>query len=340
MSRRTEGRDETIIDPDLPIIDSHHHLFNNPNITYSATDYAEDAAAGHRIIASVYVDAHSNYRENGPEHLRPIGEVEFANAVGTGAAEGRFGAVQICAGIVGHADLRFGSRIGELLDQAMEIAPTRFRGIRQTTMDFPDERPFRFFMSGKPPFGILEHPMFREGFAELGKRGLTFDAAAFYHRMPDIAALAEAFPDTTIILNNMGIAMALDMDSEERAEVFATWRSNLQEIARRPNVMCKVSGLGMPFWGFGLHEEQRVIGSQELAEVWRPYIETALEAFGCDRCMAGSNYPPDSRSAGFVPLWNALKLCSQGLSHEEKAALFWRTASKVYDLELSGFAPA
>ena len=104
------------------------------------------------------------------------------------------------------------------------------------------------------------------------------------------------------------------MDAAERAEVFTRWSTGLRELARRPNVFCKVGGLGMPFWGFGLENRDDPIGYAELAEIWRPYVETALEAFGPDRCMAESNYPVDGRSAGYVPLWNALKHITSGLS--------------------------
>lgn len=334
MSRRTEGRDEPIVDPDIAIVDAHHHLFHNANVTYAASDYAEDARAGHRIVASVYVDAHTYYRTSGPEVLRPLGEVEFANGVGAMADGGAFGGLRICAAIVGHADLRLGSQVGWLLDRAMAAAPDRFRGIRQVTMDYPDDTPYRFFMSGLPPFGVLEHPDFHDGFAELAARDLVFDAAAFHVRVPELAKLADAWPNTRIVLNNMGIAMALDADEARQREVFEEWRANLVDIARRDNVVCKVGGLGMPFWGFGLHEREGAIGSEELSRHWQPWVDVALEAFGADRCMAGSNYPPDSRSAGFVPLWNALKRTVAGCSADEKADLFSRTAARTYRIAL------
>ncbi|MCJ1961584.1 amidohydrolase family protein [Novosphingobium mangrovi (ex Hu et al. 2023)] len=323
-----------ILEPDLAIVDAHHHLFHNANVTYGAQDYARDATSGHKVIASVYVDAHSFYRPDGPEVLRPLGEVEYANGIGAMARGGAFGGLGLCAGIVGHADLRHGAAVGELLDRAMAAAPERFRGIRQTTMDFPDERPYRYFMSGKPPMGVLEHPRFREGFAELARRGLSFDAAAFHHRLPEIAKLADAFPDTPIIVNNMGIAMALDTEGEDRRDVFALWAANLTDLAQRGNVTCKVGGLGMPFWNLGLHERTEKAGPEELARLWQPLIETALNAFGPARCMACSNYPPDSRSASYVDLWNALKLATTGFSGDERNALFHGTAKAIYRLDL------
>lgn len=334
MSKRLEGRNETIVEPDLPIIDAHHHLFYKPTVRYSTDDYAEDALAGHRIIASVYVEGGTYYRQSGPEVLRPLGEVEFANGVGAMADGGAFDGLRMCAAIVGHADLRRGESVGWLLDRAMEAAPDRFRGIRQITMDHPSETPFRYFLSGRPPSNVLHHPEFRTGLAELAKRGLIFDAAVFHIQLPELAELAGAFSNTPFVLNNMGIAMALEMTSDEKAQIFEDWRSNLAEIAKHENVICKVGGLGMPFWGFDLHERDQETSSKELAEIWRPYIETALQLFGAERCMAGSNYPPDSRSCGFVPLWNALKIITANYSKAEKKALFSGTAAQIYRIPL------
>ena len=334
MSRRLEGRDEKIVEPDLPIIDAHHHLYEKPGLRYMPEEYAEDAQAGHNIVASVLVEGGAFFRQSGPEVLRPLGEVEFANGVGAMADGGKYGGLRICAAIVGYADLRLGDSVGWLLDRAMAAAPDRFRGIRQITMDYPTDAPFRFFLSGRPPAGVMQDPNFDNGFSQLAQRGLVYDATGFHVQLPDLAALADRYPYTQIVLNNLGTAVALDMNAKEKQAVFAEWKAKLAEAAKRPNLLCKVSGLGMPFWGFDLHEQEGEISSAELAELWRPYVETAIEHFGADRCLAGSNYPPDSRSAGFVPLWNALKLTVAGCSSSEKHALFAGTAARVYRISL------
>jgi predicted TIM-barrel fold metal-dependent hydrolase len=330
MKKRLDGRSETILEPELPIIDAHHHLFDKPGLRYMVEEYLEDAQAGHRIVATVYVEGGTCFRQSGPEVLRPLGEVEFANGVGAIAESGKFGGLRLCAAIVGYADLRQGDSVGWLLDRAMAAAPDRFRGIRQITMDYPSDAPFRFFFSGRPPSGVLEHPKFRAGLAQLAQRGLVFDAAGFHIQLPELSRLADDFPHTDFVLNNLGIAMALDMNPSERSAVFKEWKANLAAAAQRANIYCKVSGLGMPFWGFDLHDRDDVIGSDRLAVLWRPYVETALELFGADRCLAGSNYPPDSRSCGFVPAWNALKAIAADCSVGEKTALFSGTAARVY----------
>jgi L-fuconolactonase len=327
------GRNEPILEPDLPIIDSHHHLFLRPAIRYLFDDFLADVKSGHRVVASVYVEAHAMVRPDGPAMMRPLGEIEFANGAGAMAASGLFGDCRVCAAIVGYADLRFGDDIGEYLDRALERAPERLRGIRQVTIEDPSEAAYRF-VPVRPPSGVMQHPNFRSGFRQLARRGLSFDAAVFHPQLGEVAALAAAFPDTTIVVNHAGHALALGLDAEGRTRVFGEWRKGLLELARYPNVVCKVGGLGLPFWGFGFEERTDPIGYLELANAWRPYVETTIEAFGTERCMMESDYPPDSRSCGYVPLWNALKHIVRAASSDEKAALFHLTAARVYRIEL------
>jgi predicted TIM-barrel fold metal-dependent hydrolase len=332
MEKRFDGREEPAIDPGLPIIDAHHHLFDRPSARYLLEDYLADAGLGHNIVASVYVETLAMARPDGPQELRPIGEVEFANGAAAMSASGNYGPCRVAATIVGYADLRAGDRVAKLLDRALAAAPDRFRGIRQLTMEFPGEAPWRF-VTNPPPSGILASPGFRPAFRHLAARGLSFDAAVFHHQLPELADLAGAFPDTTIVLNHMGQAMALDMSGQDRAEVVADWSKGLNELARRPNVVCKVGGLGLPFWGFGFERRADPVTYLELAAMWRPYVETAIEAFGVDRCMMESNFPVDGRSCGFVPLWNALKHIVNGASAAEKTALFHKTAARIYHID-------
>lgn len=328
------GREEPILEPDIPIIDSHQHLLDRPGLRYLIDDYLADVQAGHRIVASVYVETMAFARKSGPEVLRPLGEVEFANGVGAMCESGAYGACRACAAIVGHADLRLGDRVAELLDRALELAPNRFKGVRQVTLEHPSPAPFRF-ISSPPPKGVMSSPGFRPAFRHLVQRGLSFDASMFHHQLPDLMALADEFPYASIVLNHCGTPMMMELDEQARNGVFLEWRKMLFDLARRPNVICKVGGLGMPFWGFRLEERTDSIGYMELAALWRPYVETTIEAFGADRCMMESNYPPDARSAGFVPLWNALKHIVTHASPDEKAALFHKTAARVYRIPVS-----
>ncbi len=328
-----EGRDETILEPDLPIIDAHHHLRIRPIQRYMLEEYLADVQTGHKVVASVYVESRSFVRPEGPEALRPIGEVEFANGVGAIGLSGFFGPPRVCAAIVGYADFRAGDAIAEFFDTAMQIAPTRFRGVRQVTMEPPTEALYRLFPH-PPPRGIMQSRGFDRGFAHLAPRGLSFDAAIFNHQLGDVIALADRFPNTTIVLNHMGTVLAMDLAPHERQEVFRQWGASLRELARRENVFCKVGGMGVPFWDFGFIAREQPASSVELAAAWKPHVETAIEAFGPHRCMMESNFPPDGESCGYVPLWNAMKRIVAGASKENKAALFHGTAAKVYRIEL------
>ncbi|MFS0773733.1 amidohydrolase family protein [Sphingomonas sp. 1P08PE] len=333
LVKRLEGRDEPIIDPGLPIIDAHHHLFDKGATRYLFPEYIDDVNAGHNIVASVYMEIKAFERNYGPAPERMLGEVEFANGMGAIGASGVYGPCRVAAGIVGEADLRSGDAIADVLDQAIARAPDRLRGLRQVLNDSPSPLPYRF-MTNPPPRGLMRNPAFRRGLRHLAVRGLSFDAAVFHTQLPELAGLADDFPTTSFILNHAGMALAMEGGAAERARVFGIWRSNIRSIAKRPNISCKIGGFGLPFWGFGFNERVGPIGHRVLAETWRPYIETCVEAFGADRCMMESNYPPDARSCGFVPLWNALKLAVAGATSAEKTALFSGTAARVYRLRL------
>lgn len=331
--KRNEGRDEPIVDPELPIVDAHFHLFDGrPVPRYLLPEFLADATAGHRIVSSVYVESNAFFRREGPELLRPLGEVEFANGVGAMAASGIYGECRVCEGIVAHGDLTLGDAVADYLDRCIQAAPDRMRGIRQVLIEDPSGRFFRYMMMAPPRPGLLRHPRFREGFRHLAPRGLTFDAPVVHTQLAELAALADAFPETTIILNHMGTANGVDQDADGLATTFRAWRDALREVARRPNMLCKVGGLGMAQWGLGFDRRPDAVGSAELAAAWRPYVETAIEAFGPGRCMMESNFPPDGRSCGYVPLWNALKRIVQGCTAAEKAALFSGTAQRAYRL--------
>lgn len=330
-NRQLEGRDEPILEPDLPILDAHHHLYDLPGRRYLLDDYLDDARAGHRIMGSVYVETQAFARATGDLPMRGIGEVEFANGVGAMADSGRYGLCRICAAIVGYVDMRGGRAVAEFLDRALSSAPDRLRGIRQITIEHPSVEPYRYIIHPPEP-GILQSDAFHTGFRELAVRGLSFDAAVFHHQLPLIARLADEFPNTLIILNHLGMACSMEQDAVKvkRQDVFLSWREKLLDVARRGNVLCKIGGLGLPFWGFGFEKQAGPVGYRELADAWQPYVETAIAIFGTGRCMMESNYPTDSRSCGFVPLWNALKFIVRAYSPAEKTALFCGTAARVY----------
>jgi predicted TIM-barrel fold metal-dependent hydrolase len=207
------------------------------------------------------------------------------------------------------------------------------RGIRQITFTHPSEA-LRPYMRYSCPPGMLGDAKFRAGFAQLAARGLSFDATVFHTQMDELADLAAAFPDVPIALGHLGLAMNIGLTPTQREHTSAAWREGLKRLARLPNMHCKVGGLGLPFWAFGFDERKDEVGSAELAVAWRPHVETAIEAFGAERCMMESDFPPDGVSCGWVPLWNALKLATRACSADERASLFHRTGARFYRIEL------
>src|SRR6478609_3328136 len=124
---------EEIIDPARPIVDPHHHLWDRGGQRYLIEEMVQDIASGHNILATVYVEARSMYRAGGPEALRPVGEVEFANGVAAMSASGGYGSTALCAGIVGHANLLLGEAARAVLEAEIAAGNGRFRGIRHAS---------------------------------------------------------------------------------------------------------------------------------------------------------------------------------------------------------------
>lgn len=322
---------EPVIDPDRPIVDPHHHLWDRRSWRYLLPELLADTGSGHRVTHTVFVDCMAFYRAGGPAAMRPLGEVEFANGVAAMSASGVYGPTRVCAGIVGHADLAQGARVRELLEAQCRAAGARFKGIRHA--GGWDASPLIHDSHTQPPPGLYGEPRFREGFAELGALGLVFDAWQYHPQLGDVTALARAFPGTTIVLDHCGGPLGVGPYAGRADDTFAHWRRDLAELARCDNVVVKLGGLGMPIGPFDFHRGERPPTSAELAHAWRPWIETCIECFGASRCMFESNFPVDRASTGYAVLWNAFKRLAAGAGADEKAALFAGTAARVYRLD-------
>ncbi|MBO9352382.1 amidohydrolase family protein [Bordetella petrii] len=325
-------RREEILDPQRPIIDAHHHLWAKAGETYALEDYLADTRAGHDIRASVYVECGSNYRTDGPEMMNRLGEIEFAQEQAMKAAAMPRD-TRVCAAIVGTADLTYGAEIARLLDAEIAASPDRVRGIRLSTKWDPDEalNHGRYVV---PP-RLLMDESFREGYALLAPRNLSFDALVYHPQIPELAHLARSFPDTQIILNHIGGLVANTRTYRDHADqAVAQWRTAMAELARCPNVMVKLGGLGMAYVDYGLHSLATPASSQELARIWGPLLEFCIDQFGPDRCMFESNFPPDRDSVDFHVMWNAFKRIASGYSEDEKHELFFGTAARAYRLKL------
>src|SRR5580704_14651579 len=164
-----DRRKEPILEPELPIVDPHHHLWDRPGWRYLLDDLLADIDTGHNIVATVFIQCRSMHRSGGPEELRPVGETEFVNGVAAMSAAGGYGPTRICAGIVGHVDLRLGARAEAVLEAHVQAGGGRFRGIRHITAW--DADPTVLNPAYSPPAGLMGDATFRQGFARLGPMG-------------------------------------------------------------------------------------------------------------------------------------------------------------------------
>jgi predicted TIM-barrel fold metal-dependent hydrolase len=325
------SRQEEILEPDLPIVDPHHHLVDRANTgRYLLPELLADTGSGHNITATVYLEWLSMYRAGGPVPLRPVGEVEFANGVAATAASETYGKTKVCAGIVAYADLMLGAQVEPVLEAMILAGGGRFRGIRYITASHPDEAARG--SSVNRPAGLLMNAKVREGFARLHPLGLSFDGLMYFSQLGELVDLARAFPETPIVLDHVGGPIGIGPYAGKRDEVFAEWKRSIADLACCPNVHVKLGGLGMRLFGFDVHTGALPPISEQLETLWRPYIETCIGAFGPERAMFESNFPVDKGSGSYHVFWNAFKRIAAGCSAGEKNALFSGTASKFYRL--------
>lgn len=343
---------EAILEPELPIIDPHHHLWDWPAallaalpkpehgfetvlrraMRYLLPEFLSDLNTGHNIRATVFVECGAMYRADGPETFKPVGETEFVNGVAAMCASGTYGPIRACAGIVGHADLTAGAAVSEVLEAHLRTAADRFRGIRHSGSYDADSNVLGPLV--RVGAGLLTQKNFREGYAQLGRYGMSFDAWLLEPQLPELIDLARAFPHIPVVLDHVGTPLGLASYQGRREERFPGWRDNIRKLAALPNVSVKLGGLAMAFCNFPSFLQSPAASSAQLAGEWRPYIETCIEAFGANRCMFESNFPVDMGSCSYPVLWNAFKILSKQYSADERTALFSGTAQRVYRLRI------
>ena len=318
-------REEEILDPALPIVDPHHHLWDHPGSRYLLDELTADVNSGHNIAATVFIQCGSGYRTSGPEEMRAVGESEFVRGIAE-EADRRRTKTKICAGIVSFADLRL-ANVDAVLDAQIEAAGGRFRGIRQIGAHDPA------IIGGSsyvPPPGLMDDPNFRRGLKRLPAHDLTFEAWIYHPQIKTLTEVARECPRVRIVLNHFG--GPLGVGPYKRDEVFPQWRADIQALAACPNAYVKLGGLAMIVNAFDFHLATLPPSSGELADAWRPYVETCIEAFGAERCMFESNFPVDKGACSYPVLWNAFKRLASGASAAEKRNLFASTAASFYRL--------
>lgn len=321
---------EPILDPDLPVIDTHHHLWHRPDHRYLLDEFLADVGAGHNVVATVFVECNSMYRARGSEAMRPVGETEFVTGIAAMSASGAYGTTRVAAGIVGFADLTLGDRVEPVLEAHVRAGGGRFRGVRHGAGWDASEVIGNSHAITAPH--LYRRADFRAGLRRLSALGLSFDAWLFHPQLGDVIELARAFPATNIIMGHVGGVLGYGPYAGKRDEVFASWKGSMTELAKCPNVTLKLGGMMMRLAAVDYKALPAPLSSAELAAAWSPYMSTAIELFGADRCMFESNFPVEKMGAGYATLWNAFKRVAAGASLDEKVALFSGTARRAYRL--------
>ena len=320
---------EQAIDPDLPICDPHHHVWDYPGSRYLVDEFMADIGGGHRVDQTVFVECLQFYRDSGPAALRPVGETEYVDHAAA-SLRAASGGTEVAAGIVGFADLTLGGNVQHVLDAHLE-ASSRFRGIRHATAWHESDKIHNAHTN--PPAGLLGSSDFRAGLSCLERLDLSFDAWLYHPQLSELADLALAHPGLNIILDHMAGPLGIGPYAAHRDEVFAAWRTGMARLAKCENISVKLGGLTMTMSGFGWHKREKPPGSEELARAMAPYFKSCIEMYGPERCMFESNFPVDRASCSYTVLWNAFKRIAGEYSEAERSALLRDTAVRVYRLD-------
>lgn len=328
---------EPTLEPEMPICDPHHHFWDFrteriPYQRYLLHELVADINSCHSVRSTVFVETRAMYRSDGPDEMRPVGEVEFAQGLAAASASGLYGPARAAAAIVGHANLNLGDGVEPVLEALQAASPNRFRGIRHSVTW--DPHPEIENTAAHRMEGQLSRESFRAGARVLARMGLSFESWLFFPQLPELADFARAVPDLTIVLNHIGGLLRVGPYANRDDEVLAAWRSGIAAVADRPNVYIKLGGMGMPRTGFEWHARNRPIGSEELASSMAPFMNFCIEQFGPERCMFESNFPVDKVSYSYNVLYNAFKRLSTDYSATERATMFHDTAARVYRTEV------
>ena len=319
---------EEVLEPALPIIDPHHHLWVRSGYTYLMPELAADLESGHNIIATVFAECHSMYRKEGPKAERSLGETEFVRGQAAMSASGTFGRAGACDVMFGNVDLTLGSAVEPILEQHIAASGGRFRGVRISSGWHADEKVGN--VTEQP--NLLIDPRVSEAAAVLSRMGLSLDCWLYHPQLDEVAQLADAHPALTIILNHVGSPILGGPYRGKSDEVFKDWKAAIIQVSRRQNVFVKLGALPIRMPSFG-GDRSVPPGSEEVAAAWRPWMETCIEAFGPTRSMYESNFPVQKRWCSYQVCWNAFKRISASASASEKADLFAGAAARAYRLE-------
>jgi predicted TIM-barrel fold metal-dependent hydrolase len=320
---------EPIIEPELPIVDSHHHIWRDPEL-YMLDEVLADTGTGHNVVATVFIECQFQYCTNGPAELRSVREVGAVADLAEQFEAHYPGKTRVAEGVVGYADLTLGDRVEPVLASLVVAGRGRFRGVRNSAGWHQDPVIGNNHHGAGP--GHYLRADFRAGLNRVSAMGLSFDALVYHHQHADLLDLARACPDANIIMNHTGMPLGYGPFAGRKREVYAQWRAKLPDIAACANVSMKLGGMMMRLASYDYNQLPAPPSSEQLAALWRPYIEPCIELFGPKRCTFESNFPVDKMGIGYSALWNAFKRIAAKASADEKAALFSDTARRIYRL--------
>lgn len=324
-------RTEAILEPELKIVDPHHHLWDRQDNRYLFHDLLADMNAGHNVVSTVFVQCRTMLRAEGSAALAPLGEVEFVTGIAAMSASGVYGSARACAGIVAGADLQLGDQVTAVLELMAHSAGGRLRGVRNPVV-WHSSPGVQSSTASPPPKGLMADTAFRKGVVQLGLLGLSLDVWAYHTQLGEIYELAKANPKVTVIVDHFGGPVGVGPHAADMSDMFKQWRSGIALVASLPNTVIKMGGAGMQVFGIRFDQEPMPPASEQLAIAWRAYFETCVELFGPDRCMFESNFPVDKGMFSYQVLWNGFKRLAKDCSAAEKTALFSGTAERVYRL--------
>jgi predicted TIM-barrel fold metal-dependent hydrolase len=321
-------------EPDLPICDAHHHFWvHRPEPPayqqYLLADLAADMNSGHNVRSTVFIEVRAEYLTEGPEALRPVGEVAFVQKLADESARGNYGPGRAAAAIIGRADLKLGEQVRPVLEALQAASPNRFRGVRHSVGWDPSPE-----VVDREIQGVLSTDGYRAGARILAQMGFVLETSMYFPQLEELAEFANLIPELTIVLNHIGGLLRVGPYANRDHEVLAEWQRGVATVAKCPNIIMKLGGVGQARYGFDWSRREVPIGSEELAESLAPLMTYCIEQFGPNRCMFESNFPVDKVSYSYHVLYNAFKRLSQGYSPTERAALFHDTAVRVYSIDV------
>ncbi|MCY4358147.1 MAG: amidohydrolase family protein [Gammaproteobacteria bacterium] len=324
---------EDIIDPERPIIDPHHHLWKKRfGRNYLLPELWSDTGGGHNVQKTLFMECRAFYLREGPDYLRPLGETTYIAELARQSEQVEDQAT--VAGIIAHADLTLAGaneyQLIELLDKHKAICGGRFRGIRHAAAR--DNHPKDLFIAGNAPPNLYSQESFCKGLRLLGARNLTFDAWHYHHQNRDFLDLARDVPECTLVLDHFGTPLGVGIYQNCRENIFQQWKQDMADLAKCSNVYAKLGGLAMPDNGFGWDQACRPPNSDEFVRRQKQFYLHMIDCFGPERCMFESNFPVDRLSINYPALWNGFKKMTADFTEEEKHALFYGTAQKVYSV--------